>query len=109
MLYLDIQLEGALEPGQTGDRLGKAVKVWAFGRYPLPMRNGACLVADDPAGGVWVGTAVSKKEWADPRGWGRFVEPKEDDDATLQGGRWSLQKHRKSTASTLWEASAKFA
>ncbi|TEA20446.1 Transcriptional regulator sdnM [Colletotrichum sidae] len=46
-----------------GTGTGKVLRTWEYAFHPVPLRNSAGLIADDPTGGVWLGGYLSRKEW----------------------------------------------
>ncbi|KAE8253952.1 hypothetical protein A4X13_0g3601 [Tilletia indica] len=70
MKLYDTSFEGALEGGgaagassEVSTGTGRTLKVWAHVIMDIPLRNSFGIVADDPAGGVWLGMTLSKDQW----------------------------------------------
>ncbi|CAD6891223.1 unnamed protein product [Tilletia controversa] len=70
MKLYDISFHGALESSEaaatspSSGPTGRVLKVWSHVIMDIPLRNSFGIVADDPAGGVWVGMLLSKDQWS---------------------------------------------
>ncbi|KAK0559081.1 hypothetical protein OC844_004658 [Tilletia horrida] len=63
MNLFGLSFEKALDQSAPESGTGRCRKLWAQTISEVPIRNSFGLVGDDPAGGTWVGMALSTSQW----------------------------------------------